>query len=143
MSRGTGLLLAFDYGLKRIGVATANRVTRSASPLTTLANAASLPWPEIDALLAEWRPDCIVVGQPGQDADRALLTSLAEFVESLESRYDIPIERVDERFTSAAAADAIRTGRQQGYYNRKSTKDKLDQHAACLIAERWMNRTLD
>ena len=64
MPEGRRLLLAFDYGLKRIGVATGNALTRTASPLTTLNAATEPPWQAIDTLVAEWQPDLIVVGRP-------------------------------------------------------------------------------
>jgi putative Holliday junction resolvase len=143
MSRGAGLLLAFDYGLRRIGVATGNRLTKTATPLTTLHLGRDLPWPEIDALLGAWRPDLIVVGRPGPETDPALLGAIDDFVATLKSRYDIAVASVDESNTSTAAEADYRAGRSSGHYNRRLRKGRIDQHAACLIAEQWMNQALD
>jgi putative pre-16S rRNA nuclease len=143
MSGGPGLLIAFDYGQKRIGVASGNRLTRTASPLTTLAGGTNLSWPAIDRLVAEWRPDVLVVGQPGVETDASLLAAIDDFVRALETRYHIAVERVDEAHTSTAAEADYRAGRRSGHYNRRLRKGQIDQHAACLIAEQWMSEALD
>ena len=58
------VVLAFDFGLRRLGIATSNLATRTASPLTTLKVREGVPWPDIDRLIAEWRPAQLVVGLP-------------------------------------------------------------------------------
>jgi putative pre-16S rRNA nuclease len=143
MSRAEGPLLAFDFGLKRIGVATGNRLTRTASPLTTLVAAGRPPWREIDALVAEWQPARIVVGNPGPDGNASLLAALEAFLAELAGRYALPVETVDERFSSADAESRLRAGRAKGIYNRRLKKDQIDRHAACLIAEQWMQQALE
>ena len=143
MPEALRLLLAFDYGLKRIGVATGNGLTRTASPLTTLAASGEPPWQEIDALIAEWRPDLLVVGQPGSEADPSLITALGSFIATLKERYSIAIEEVDESYTSTAAEESLRAGRRKGIYNRRQARGQIDQHAACLIAEQWMNQAFE
>lgn len=143
MPEAGGLLLAFDFGKKRIGVATGNSLTRTASPLTTLTCHRDAPWSEIDALIADWKPDLLVVGHPGGDAGADLLESLAAFVESLASRYGIPIERVDESFSSTAALTALREDRRDGILQRRLQRGQIDSRAACLIAEQWMNQSIE
>jgi putative pre-16S rRNA nuclease len=137
------LLLAFDYGLKRIGVATANGLTKTASELVTLSAEAGPPWPEIDALIAEWRPDVIVVGRPGVDANPKLITALDDFIDSLRQRYRIEVEEVDESYTSVAAQSSLRAERRDGILQRRPQRGHIDQRAACLIAEQWMNQTFE
>ena len=143
MPDGGRLLLAIDFGLKRIGIASANELTRTASPVTTLAANGEPPWAAIDALIAEWRPSLIVVGQPGPGADESLAAALERFVATLEERYAIAVESVDESFTSTTAAETLRAERRRGNYNRRLTRDRIDRHAACLIAEQWMNQALE
>ncbi|MEL0223918.1 MAG: Holliday junction resolvase RuvX, partial [Gammaproteobacteria bacterium] len=59
------LAIGFDYGLARIGVATGQTLTQTASPLTALPAKDGTPqWEEIEKLLAEWKPDVVVVGLP-------------------------------------------------------------------------------
>jgi putative Holliday junction resolvase len=136
-------LLAFDYGLKRIGIASGNRLTRTATPLKTLVPGTPPPWAAIDGLIAEWRPDLIVVGEPGEGVDAKLRDALLAFVAGLRERYDRPVEAVDESHSSTAAAEELRAGRQKGLYNRRLQPGQVDQLAACLIAEQWMNQALE
>jgi putative Holliday junction resolvase len=143
MPEAARLLLAIDYGLKRIGIATGNALTRTASPVTTLAANGEPPWPEIDALIAEWQPDLIVVGHPGPDADASLVSALDDFITVLTNRYGVAVESVDESFTSTAAAESLRADRREGIYNRRLSREKIDQRAACMIAEQWMNQALE
>ena len=143
MSGDQNLLLAFDYGLKRIGIASGNRLTQTATPVTTLTAAGTVPWAKIDAVIAEWQPDLLVVGHPGVDAHAPLLESLTGFLAELARRYGIAIEQVDESYSSTAAAENLRTGRAKGIYNRRLTRGRIDSEAACLIAEQWMNQALE
>ena len=144
MPEARGPLLAFDYGLKRIGVATGNSLTRTASPLTTLKTVAEgTPWDQIDRLIAEWRPSLVIVGDPGIDAGEPLLKAIAGFVAGLGERYGIAVESVDESYTSTAAEESLRAGRQKGIYNRRLTREQIDSQAACLIAEQWMSQAVD
>ena len=143
MPDARGLLLAFDYGKKRIGVATGNGLTRTATPLTTLQAGAEPPWPAIDALIKEWRPRLIVVGQPESATDADLLHAVADFVAALKQRYGIEVQQVDESYSSVAAESALRDGRREGILARRLRREQIDQHAACLIAEQWMNQSID
>jgi putative Holliday junction resolvase len=132
------VLIAFDFGLRRIGIATGNLLTRTASPLTTLEVGAELPWQEIDRIVAEWRPQHLIVGQPG--ADGPLASRVARFVAALAERYGLDVATVDESLTSHAAATALRDARRTGQLRRKpKDRGRVDRHAACLIAEQWLN----
>jgi putative Holliday junction resolvase len=132
------VLIAFDFGLRRIGIATGNLLTRTASPLTTLEVGAELPWQEIDRIVAEWRPQHLIVGQPG--ADGPLASRVARFVAALAERYGLDVATVDESLTSHAAATALRDARRTGRLRRKlKDRGRVDRHAACLIAEQWLN----
>jgi putative Holliday junction resolvase len=143
MSGSWTRLLAFDYGLKRIGIAAGNRLTRTATPLKVLSPGAPPPWPAIDALIAEWRPDLIVVGDPGEVGDATLRNALADFVAELGRRYGKPVAAADESHSSTAAAEELRAGRRKGLYNRRLQPGQVDQLAACLIAEQWMSQALE
>lgn len=143
MSAAQNLILAFDFGLKRIGVATGNLLTRTASPLTTLTAHGEPPWREIESLLTDWRPHLIVVGEPGVGAGGPLRQALDSFNRELACRFAGPIEQVDESHSSTSAADDLRAARSHGLYNRRLKKEQIDSRAACLIAEQWMNQTLE
>lgn len=135
-------LLAMDFGLRRIGIATAVLITRTASPLTTLPASNGEPdWLKLDSLVKEWQPDLIVVGLPyNSDGSLSEMGSLArEFAAKLQHRYKLPVDLIDERYTSAEAGSLLKEQRRQGIRNKKLHKEDLDALAARLIAESWMN----
>jgi putative Holliday junction resolvase len=133
------LILAFDFGLKRIGIATANLLTQTASPLTTLEVHGGLPWREIDRVIADWRPEQLVVGAPGSAAGTASIdTEARAFADELRRRHGLTVCMVDETLTSWAAAEKLRQDRRTGLLGRRIGRGRLDRHAACLIAEQWM-----
>lgn len=135
---GADLLLAFDFGLARIGVASGNRLTGTATPVATLDAAARLPWAQIDELVREWRPGQLVVGIPSEDAGNSLVERIRDFVAVLTERYNLPVATVDESHTSTEAHAALREERARGIRRRQIRRGTIDRHAACLIAERWI-----
>lgn len=138
MSRGRDVLLALDFGTRRIGIASGNLLTRTATPVTTLEAHGGTPWPALDRLVAEWRPDLLVVGVPGDEPEREINVAIAGFIGELEARYGLPVETVDETLTSADARAGARAARSAGRARRPVPRARIDQHAACLIAEQWM-----
>jgi putative holliday junction resolvase len=138
--RNSDVLMAFDFGLRRLGVATGNLHTRTATPLLTLDVGRELPWSRLDALVAEWSPGRLIVGIPESASGPAPITEQArEFAASLVDRYGLPVETVDEALTSAAATSQLRESRRSGLRRRRVDKGAIDRHAACLIAEQWMS----
>jgi len=132
-------ILAFDFGLRRIGVAVGQDVTGSASPLGVVANReAGVDSDRIAALLAEWRPTQLVVGLPahadGSPSD--IQAHVEAFIEALKV-HGLPVETVDERYTSVEAERALKTARQGGTRGRIS-KEEIDSAAAVIIAERYL-----
>ncbi len=132
-------ILAFDYGRRRIGVAVGQTITASASPLGVISNsAAGADLGEIEALIREWRPDRLIVGLPlhadGSPSD--LQQVLDAFIEQLRA-FALPIESVDERYTSLEAATELQAARARGERGRIS-KSLIDSTAAVLIAERYL-----
>ena len=133
------ILLAFDFGLRRLGVATANLKTRTASPLTTLAVNGDVPWTELDRVVRDWRPGQLVVGLPGGDGAVEVARRVRSFVAALGERYGLPVATVDESLTSAAARSELNAGRRSGFLRRRVGRGRTDRVAACLIAEQWLN----
>ena len=135
-------LLALDFGLRRIGVATGSCITGTASPLETITALADQPnWQRIHHLIKEWAPDLIVLGLPyntdGSESD--MTVAVKNFAAELESHFPLPIEFVDERYTSAEAETLLREQRRKGIRNKKLKKEDVDAVAAQLIAQSWMN----
>jgi putative Holliday junction resolvase len=133
------IVLAFDFGLRRLGVATANLATRTASPLTTLSVDRDVPWRDLDRVLDDWRPAQLVVGIPEGDGAEAIAKAAARFAAALAERYGLPVATVDETLTSATAEAELAEGRRSGYLRRRVGRGRVDRVAACLIAEQWMN----
>ena len=137
--RDRHILVAFDFGLRRIGVATANRETRTASPLTTVRVDRGPPWRELDRIIDDWRPAQLVVGVPEGDGAASIARRARAFAAALGERYELPVATVDETLSSAAAESELAEKRRSGYLRRRVGKGGVDRVAACLIAEQWMN----
>ena len=131
-----GTVLAFDFGEKRIGVATGETLLGSAHPLTVIhAESNDDRFAVIGKLIAEWQPEHLVVGLPTHaDGTPHEMTRLAtKFGERLVRRFNLPVSYADERLTSLNAEARLReTGR-----NSKSAKPLLDAVAAQLILQTW------
>jgi len=124
------VVLGFDYGERRTGVAIANTVTRQARPLTTIeAQTGAVRWSAVQRLVDEWQPARFVVGIPRHpDGTSHELTARCErFARQLEGRYGRPVARVDERYSSAAAGRVA----------------DVDAEAAAVILQQWLNEGAD
>jgi putative Holliday junction resolvase len=133
------IVVAFDYGLRRLGVATGNLATRTASPLTTLTVDRDVPWRDLDRVLDDWRPAQLVVGVPEGEGAAVVAKAAIHFAAALRERYGLPVATIDETLTSAAAESELAEGRRSGYLRRRIGRGRIDRVAACLIAEQWMN----
>ena len=101
-------LLAFDFGEKRVGVATGNTLTKTAQALTILTyNNKDQLFEKIQKLLAEWQPEALVVGLPTHpDGQPHVMTAKAKrFANQLQGRYQLSVHLVDERYTSVSVED--------------------------------------
>ena len=129
-------VLAFDFGLARIGVAVGQPITGTATPLSTLKAKEGIPdWQIIETLIKEWQPKLLLVGEPfNMDASDQLITVKSrKFANRLHGRFGLPYEMFDERLSSAAAREEIFA---YGGY-RKLKKTQIDSIAAALILESW------
>lgn len=134
------MLLGFDYGARRIGVAVGNRISGSARALEVVTNGAGGPdWSRIGALLREWRPDALLVGLPLTLDSGEQQTSHAArtFATALEARHRLPTMLVDERLSSHEAAHRFAARRASGSAKRKDAAG-LDAVAAEVIVEQWL-----
>lgn len=129
-----GTVIAFDFGLKRIGVATGELSLKVAHPLLVINNQNNvINFTAITKLINEWQPKILVVGIPFfMDGREHEVTKLCKaFAAKLESRFKIQTIMADERLTSAAASQALNEIGIQGYRQ----KQKLDQVAAQQILQ--------
>jgi len=137
------VVLSLDFGLKRIGVATGDTLTRSAHPRATLFNGPQGPdWPGIERILADTRPARIAVGEPyNADGSESPLTGAARrFATELARRSGLPVDLVDERWSSQDAEERLRSERASGERRRRVTKEAIDAAAAAVILQRWFER---
>jgi putative Holliday junction resolvase len=105
--------LAFDFGIRRVGVASGNTVLGAAQALTTIGVDGEARFAAIAGLIAEWRPDALVVGVPRHPdgAPHDNTRRAQRFARQLRGRFSLPVHEVDERYTTtealaAGAADA-------------------------------------
>lgn len=136
-------IIAFDFGLRRIGVAVGQQVTNSASPLETVSNSDSGPdWQRISTIVREWRPQRLIVGMPmhADGSPSEIGNTVRAFIDELR-RFELPIEAVDERYSSIEAQAALKSQREEGLRGRIS-KEAIDSAAATFIAERWLKNEL-
>lgn len=133
------LILAFDYGTRRIGVASGDTLTRTARPLTTLDCGAGLPWFAIDKLVRDYRPEQFVVGLPyNMDGTPTAHTDASRaFGAALNARHHKAVALVDERLSSREAEAQLRAARASGLKRRRTTHADVDMIAARILLERW------
>lgn len=97
--------LGFDYGLKRVGVASGNTLMRQASALKTIAAEGDARFAQIKKLVDEWAPDALVVGVPlhPDGAEHDITQRARRFGRQLHGRFGLPVHEVDERYSSVEA----------------------------------------
>lgn len=134
------VILAFDYGTKRIGVASGDTLTRTARALTTLSWTDTVPWTAISKLVQEYQPAQFVVGLPwNMDGTPTSLTDVSRaFGAELRARYNKPVALVDERLSSREAEAQLRDARASGMKKRRNTHADVDMIAARILLEQWM-----
>ncbi len=120
--------MAFDFGTWRVGVAVGNSLTASAQPLRTLVGDAEVRFRAIEKLVAEWRPDALVVGVPFHpDGTPHENTRRARrFGRQLHGRFNIPVHEVDERYTTTEA--------------RAMAASNLDAASAAIILQQFLTQ---
>lgn len=135
----TGTVIAFDFGLRRIGVAVGQAITGSATALATLPAVGGVPEESaLRSLIRDWQPERLLLGMPLVPGETSALEGpLTRFREHLES-YGIPLELVDEQFSSAEAQSRLAGERRSGRRRRRVRKTDIDGLSACIIAEQWL-----
>jgi len=107
-SRAVRSFLAFDYGTKRVGVATGNTLMKMSQPLRTLALEGDARFKAIEALIKEWTPDALVIGVPfhPDGAEHDNTQRARKFGRQLNGRFGLKVHEVDERYTTVDAEAA-------------------------------------
>ena len=118
--------LAFDYGQKRTGVATGNRLLRSATPQATIRAEGDARFVQVAARIKEWQPDALVIGVPFHPDGAAHDNTRAaqKFARQLRGRFNLPVYEVDERYSTT---EALSSGARDA-----------DAASACIILEQFL-----
>ena len=130
-----GLVMAFDIGLKRTGVATGTNLNKKANPAGKITVVRGRhDWPAVDGLVEEWQPDLILVGDP-QTKDPHLTKAINRFKSYIQQHHKIKIIDFNERLTSNSANQEL-AGRNISQERKTELRDQI---AACLILESYFN----
>lgn len=126
------MVLGFDFGMKYIGVATGQEITKTASPLKSLQAKDGIPdWDEVANLIKEWAPQALIVGNPiNMDGTTQEITNCAnKFAGRLKHKFKLPVHMVDERLTTWEAKQRL----------TDANIAKCNAEAAAIITEQWLN----
>jgi putative Holliday junction resolvase len=137
MNKSLRTVMAFDFGLRQIGVAMGNCLLGTTQPLPIVKAKDGQPeWAALEALIDEWRPDLVVVGDPlNMDGSASELSALAaKFARRLHGRLGLEVAMVDERLSSFEAKLNSREQGHRGNYKRQP----IDSLAAELILKTWL-----
>ena len=125
------VIMAFDFGLARTGVAIGNTLVREAKPVGIIyAKTNEERWKAIGAMVAEWQPDAFVVGGPrhGDGTPNELTARCERFARQISGRFCRPSACVDERFSSVAV---------------EGGREKIDDQAAAVILQQYFEEQSD
>jgi putative Holliday junction resolvase len=118
--------LAFDFGMKRTGVAVGNRLMRSAQPQPTIKAEGDARFAQVQARIREWQPDALVIGVPfhTDGASHENTARARKFARQLRGRFGLPVFEVDERYSTTEALS--------------SGASDADAASACIILEQFL-----
>ena len=132
-------VLGFDYGLKYLGVASGQTLTKTANSLSTLKVKNGSPnWKEIEKLIQIWRPRILIVGMPLtlNDEEQLLSYCAKKFGKRLQQKFSLPVEYCNEQLTSWEAKEACKRKKNESsthYYSR------INAFSAKIIVDEWLN----
>jgi putative Holliday junction resolvase len=143
------VVLGFDFGSRRIGLAIGNGITGRARPLGVVEAEGAARWLQLGAAIAEWRPGQLVVGiaRHPDGAPHAMTARCERFARQLEGRFGLPVARVDERYSSVEA-QSLAASAGHGSRGRDRGRDRddglgaaarIDDLAAAVILQQWFD----
>jgi len=140
MTEESSVVMAFDYGLRNIGIAIGQNITKSASTFYAIKAKEGEPdWIKLDSIVKEWEPTLFIVGDPfNMDGTRSEFQKrISQFSTKLKNRYKIRLHMMDERLTTKEAKERIKTGSSE-------LKESTNKHSisAQIILEDWF-RSMD
>ncbi len=127
-------IVAFDFGVKKIGVAVGQTETNTSSPLHVIQNKDNkINWNEISIVLDEWKPDLILIGKPlnMDGTDSEIMKKVDKFFQKLKSTYEAEYQYIDERLTTFEAREIL----------KENEKDFVDANAAKILIDSWFENS--
>ena len=135
------VILGFDFGLKQIGIAAAQEITRTATPIEILKAKNGQPdWNRVKSIIDEWQPSRLIVGLPlNMDGSESPMSVRAnKFAQRLHGRFGLQVDMHDERLTSFEVKQAIKNIDTSTGASKKIRQNKVDALAAAAILESWL-----
>ena len=134
-------VIGFDYGERRLGIAVGSIEVGTANPLTTIqVTSAQILWDEIDKIIKEWNPNTLIVGRVDHRTqnDDLIKSKIDHFCKKLQSRYHLPVETIDESYSSVTAYEILKDMRSKGQ-RKKINKTDIDKASAAIIVNSWLS----
>lgn len=134
-------VLGFDYGKKRIGIATGQTITHTATPCKTLNQVEGNPdWQAIESEIRQWKPQVLIVGMPyhTDGGENKMTSAVRQFCYELGKRFKLPVIEVNEALSSSQAEEILKEKVKIGKHN----KHEVDKMAAAIIVQRWLNQQI-
>ena len=135
MIKESGVVMAFDYGLRNIGIAIGQKITKSASTFYAIKAKEGVPdWIKLDSIIEEWEPSLFIVGDPfNMDGTKSeFQKKIVNFSSGLKKRYGVEIQMIDERLTTKEAK--YRMERESNLLKTSANKHSI---SAQIILEDW------
>lgn len=132
------MVLGFDFGMKYIGVATGQTITKTASPLTSLRATDGIPnWDEVQTLIDTWSPTSLIVGIPDQtnNSTQLIINCIRKFANRLQQKYKLPVILVHEHLTTWEAKQQLLSRSTKLDFNQLSA---INAQAAAIILQQWL-----
>lgn len=135
--------IAFDFGMKKMGIAIGQNITNTASPMDSVVMKNGNPdWNALKQLIEEYRPTTIILGKPDvkDKSSEALMKKIEAFKEILEMDLNQNVEWALEHLTTEGAKEKLKLQRQEGILSRRIMKGQVDSMAAAIFLQDWMNQ---
>jgi len=135
------VIMGFDYGTRKIGIAVGQLITKTANPIAIISARDGVPdWSEIEKLILEWQPAQLVVGLPlnMDETESEMSRRSLKFARRLTGRFNIPHHTIDERLTSREARSIHESHSSNQRGTAGHSRDEIDDIAAQIILESWL-----
>ena len=135
------VLIGFDFGTKKIGVAIAQTITKTATPMPAIKMINGQPrWNELDTIISDYKPNKAIIGLPDSKNENTtnLIKKIKIFSSALEKKYTIPTILINEGLSTQIAKQELKEKRNSGILKNRIKKGQADSTAAKIILEQWL-----